>query len=118
MLGYNQLKAKGCVYEAYDALKIEDEILKALKNGLTRKQKDSLFTHIAQLCKYYLYGDFTNHDISYGKSINELTDFFKEIGAIAPNYIPLKKNDEQKYTENSAMQMETQESSFYLTLIF
>jgi len=38
MLGYIQLKGKGCVYEAYEEGQIEDAIFSALKNGYTTLQ--------------------------------------------------------------------------------
>ena len=79
MLGYHQLNHKGCIYETNEKDKIESKILEALDKGFTDTQKENFKKHIAQLCKYYLYRDFTNHDISYGKNIDDLGSWLNEV---------------------------------------
>lgn len=55
MLGYNQLKYKECIYEAYKKENIEIIIHKAINKGYTTKQNQYFIKHIAQLIKYYSY---------------------------------------------------------------
>lgn len=55
MLGYNQLKNKECIYEAYSKDNIEIMIKQAIQNGYTNKQNQYFIKHIAQLIKYYSY---------------------------------------------------------------
>ena len=72
MLGYNQIRGKGCVYEAYEKNNIEKEIEMAILNGLSRKQEQYFYKHVAQLLKYYLYEDFLNENHTYGKALENL----------------------------------------------
>ncbi|MDE5698862.1 MAG: hypothetical protein K2I96_15895, partial [Lachnospiraceae bacterium] len=55
MLGYTQLRGKGCNYEAFKKENIEPQIELALNNGFTKDQKNNFRKHIAQICKYYVY---------------------------------------------------------------
>ncbi len=72
MLGYTQLRNKGCTYEAYDEDRIEDEIKIALKDGFTNEQREAFEAHIARLTKYYLFDDFGERDIRYGKDYKSI----------------------------------------------
>lgn len=75
MLGYTQLRGKGCSYEAFRKEQIEEQIQLALKNGFTMEQKEKFKRHIAQICKYYVYEDkWFEKNISYGKSMRECAD--------------------------------------------
>ncbi len=65
MLGYNQLRGKECAYEAYTLEEIEETIVNALENGFTTFQKNSFYTHIAQLLKYYYYDDTSLKDCKF-----------------------------------------------------
>lgn len=69
MLGYNQLREKGCCYEAYSLECIEEKLVEALKKGMTETQKRCFTTHIAQLLKYYLYDDFCEREFRYGREM-------------------------------------------------
>ena len=55
MLGYNQIRGKGCTYESYRKDDIEPTLEDAIKMGFTSEQEKNFRTHIAQLCKYYLF---------------------------------------------------------------
>lgn len=79
MLGYMQLKGKGCTYEAFDKKSIEGVIKLALKEGFKKEQEKAFIKHIAQLNKYYLFNDFcVERELYYGRSIEECTQFFIE----------------------------------------
>lgn len=57
MLGYTQLRGKGCTYEAFNKNEIENIIKLAIENGYTEEQKEAFRKHTAQLLKYYLFDD-------------------------------------------------------------
>lgn len=67
MLGYIQLRDKGCTYQAFTEAAIEPELKAALRNGFTREQREAFQRHIAQLVKYYLYDDYCDRQLRYGK---------------------------------------------------
>ena len=69
MLGYMQLKNKGCTYEAFSLDAIEDKIHLALKKGYTGKQKYFFTKHVAQLLRYYLFDDMCERKVRFGKDI-------------------------------------------------
>lgn len=80
MLGYNQLRGKGCTYEAYNLNDIEKTINEALESGFTAEQKMEFIKHIAQLNKYYLFDDFLiNKSFVYSKDKNECGKYFNKI---------------------------------------
>ncbi len=79
MLGYNQIRGKGCAYEAYDFDSIEPTIQEALKYGFTDEQKENFTIHLAQLFKYYLYDDLQPRDIRYGKTVPDGFDGFYDL---------------------------------------
>ncbi len=58
MLGYIQLRDKGCTYQAFEEKDIEKELIAAVENGFTAKQREAFQKHIAQLVKYYLYDNY------------------------------------------------------------
>ena len=77
MLGYMQLKGKGCTYEAFQKEDIEFVIKQALKDGFTKEQEEAFIKHIAQLNKYYIFNDpFVERDIYYGRDLDQCTKFF------------------------------------------
>ena len=78
MLGYTQLKNKGCTYEAFTKEDIEPTILKALVNGFTANQEEAFEKHVAQVVKYYVYDDLTKKPLTYGKSIDDSAMFLKK----------------------------------------
>lgn len=67
MLGYIQLRDKGCTYQAFAEAAIEPELKAALRNGFTLEQREAFQRHIAQLVKYYLYDDYCDRPLRYGK---------------------------------------------------
>jgi CDP-glycerol glycerophosphotransferase (TagB/SpsB family) len=74
MLGYTQLKDKGCTYQAFSLSLIEDEIKNALQHGFSLNQKQAFTKHIAQMLKYCSYDDYSDRPIRYGRKIEELMD--------------------------------------------
>lgn len=79
MLGYNQLRGKECTYEAFQIDMIEKAINDAINCGYTDMQEKSFIKHIAQLNKYYLYGNFTEQRLmNYGKNEEELFKYIRE----------------------------------------
>ncbi|MCL2607819.1 MAG: hypothetical protein FWD92_04630 [Methanomassiliicoccaceae archaeon] len=71
MLGYTQLKNKGCTYEAFTENEIETAIKNAIQYGQTEEMKENFRKHVAQLLKYYLFDDLTKREKRYGRSIDE-----------------------------------------------
>lgn len=74
MLGYNQLKGKGCTYEAFEYDAIEINLKNAIRYGFTEQQKSAFNKHVAQLLKYYLFDDMVKKDIKIGRNMD---DFLK-----------------------------------------
>ena len=69
MLGYTQLKGKGCTYEAFSRRIIEKKLKYAMRHGYTQKQKKLFLRHTAQLLKYYLYDDGVEKKLKIGREI-------------------------------------------------
>lgn len=53
MMGYTQLKEKGCTYEAFAEKAVEGEIESALCMGYTEEKKRNFIYHIVQISKFY-----------------------------------------------------------------
>ena len=68
MLGYNQIKGKGCTYEAFREEESENAIKEALEKGFTQKQQEAFLVHMAQILKYYLYDDLQERELRFGRS--------------------------------------------------
>lgn len=79
MLGFNQMKGKGCSYEAFEEKKIESAICDALKNGFTGEQREAFLLHIAQVLKYYVYDDLTEREIRFGRDVPDSIEEFYEL---------------------------------------
>ena len=75
LLGYNEMRGKGCVYEAYDREEIEGTIKQAMQHGFTDAMKQNFVRYIALMNKYYLYDDDRPRDLRYGKRIEQ---FFED----------------------------------------
>lgn len=73
MLGYNQLKDKGVVYQPDDIDDIESCIIEALSVSFNETKEDALRKHIAQLNKYYLFDDNSMRPLRYGQSYEAMT---------------------------------------------
>ncbi|MDD6194955.1 MAG: hypothetical protein PUB19_08660 [Lachnospiraceae bacterium] len=69
MLGYNQLRNKGCIYQPETKADIENELSKAIECGYTESQRTAFRKHIAQMCTYYLFDDNTDRELRYGQSV-------------------------------------------------
>lgn len=78
MLGYTQLRGKGCAYEAYKSELIESNIKKALEEGFTDRKQQAFIRHIAQTVKYYLYDDLNEREMRFGRKIDECSDYIRK----------------------------------------
>lgn len=79
MLGYNQIRNKGCVYDAYVHHEIESTIKEAIEKGFTKEKEQAFRKHIAQMCKYYLYDDGADRDLRYGQSVEKMAEYIKKV---------------------------------------
>jgi hypothetical protein len=79
MLGYTQLKNKGCNYEVFEKEKVEDAITSAIEIGYSCDQKEAFYNHIAQHLKSTLYDNLSHSDYPYGQDILAAADFIKEV---------------------------------------
>lgn len=77
LMGFIQLKEKGCAYEAYKKEDLESVIKDALENGYTTTQKNSFIKHTAQLLKYDLYNDLNVKAFPYGRTIEDAYIYLK-----------------------------------------
>ncbi|MEY8283636.1 hypothetical protein AALA13_07390 [Lachnospiraceae bacterium 50-23] len=116
MLGYHQLCGKGCAYEAYERSDIEDTIKKALNKGFTVEMQKSFQVHMAQLCRYYLYTDFIDGRVTFGKSEKYLIKYLKNI--IATQSLDAEYDVREEWDINGIQSKEqkTFVSEFYLNL--
>lgn len=55
MLGYTQLKGKGCTYEAFEKCEIEEQLINAIKNKNNIEFRHNFVKHVVQLEKYYFH---------------------------------------------------------------
>lgn len=72
MLGYNQLRGSGAVYQAIDQNDIKTQIENAIEYGYTDEKKNAFIEHVARLNKYYLYDDMSTRKVQYGQSMDNL----------------------------------------------
>lgn len=91
MLGYTQLRGKGCAYEAYVKDEIEETLIKAVENGYTEEQKKAFVRHVAQVNKYYLYDDLNSRDVRFGRSITECANYIRELAIVNAEKREVKK---------------------------
>ena len=93
MLGYNQLRGKGCAYEAFSAEEVEKQIADAVKYGRTHNQVEAFSVHTAQLLKYYLFRDFgLDGEECYGRDENVLIEYLENVFRSGKRYC-LLNND-------------------------
>ena len=74
MLGYTQLRGKGCTYEAFAREDVEAKINAALKRGLADMQRENFTKHIAQLLKYYLYDNGGSQGMHFGMDLERIRE--------------------------------------------
>lgn len=79
MLGYNQLKSKGCTYECFSRTALSGTLQKAVTQGFTDEQRRSFIKHTAQLNKYYLFDDKSNKNGQWGRNLQETSDYIRSI---------------------------------------
>lgn len=82
MLGYTQLKGKGCCYEAYTQEEIELQVKTALKYGYTKKQEQAFAAYVARSLKYYLFDDLNEKTPRFGRDIKECGKYICKIAGI------------------------------------
>jgi len=69
MLGFTQLRGKKCTYEAFKKVNIELCIRRALKYGLTKRQKSNFIKHCSQMLNFCLYDDLSDKEVKIGLNI-------------------------------------------------
>jgi hypothetical protein len=77
MLGYIHLRGQGCTYEAFDRNLIEAVIKNALEKGFTEDQRRSFIKHVARLNKYYLFDEYRQGDLHFGKPSEEVVKYLQ-----------------------------------------
>ena len=77
MLGYNQLRGKGCTYECFEKSKLEEVLVNAVSKGYTKEMRKAFIKHVAQLNKYYLFDDLRNNGGRWGQSPNAALELLK-----------------------------------------
>ncbi len=80
MLGYNQLRSKGCTYDAFRPEDVEKALTAAVEQGYTAEQRAAFIRHVAQMSKYYLYQDGEKRDGPvYGRPLDQLALEFRPV---------------------------------------
>lgn len=69
MLGYTQLRGKGCTYEAFGRRVIEGTIKSAVKKENFSEHLKNFRRHVACILKYYLYDDMTQRSLRFGRKL-------------------------------------------------
>lgn len=77
MLGYTQLKNKGCTYQIWDYVKQREDlkvglnkcVIDALQRKYTIIQKRKFMRHVIYMLNEYLFDDLSERDIRYGKKL-------------------------------------------------
>ena len=86
MLGYNQLKKKGCVYQVESRKDMERYLQEALERGASPLMQKAFLAHAASLLKFYLYDDMTDRALRFGQSVEDATEalryFLKQGGKV------------------------------------
>ena len=79
MLGYNQIRGKGCTYEAFRKEEIESVMKEALEKGFTQEQQEAFLLHMTQILKYYLYDDMQERELRFGRAEPHSIEEFYEL---------------------------------------
>ncbi len=78
MLGYTQLRGKGCTYEAFSLRDVETALEKAVEDGFTSDQQVKFRKHTAQMLKYNLFDDLTDKGRKFGQSMERAVHFLED----------------------------------------
>ncbi|MDL2302692.1 hypothetical protein LJC58_10150, partial [Lachnospiraceae bacterium OttesenSCG-928-D06] len=73
MLGYNQLRGKGCTYEAFNKELIEETIITAIDSGYQLLQKQNFILHCTELLETTLYDDMTKKKVKIGRNLSHFS---------------------------------------------
>ena len=77
LLGRNQLSGKGCLYEIQYKYSCESVIREAIRERLTKEQKNNFRIHCAQLIRYYLFS-FDSDRFALGRSLREAATYLRD----------------------------------------
>ncbi len=103
MVGYTQLKGKGCTYEAFKKEELEKTICDAVKKGYTVEQKFAFYKHCAQMNKFYQYDDLTSKKGTWGRSVQDCAEFISNVVRTESSKINFKRKDYMKVAIVSSM---------------
>ena len=70
-LGITTLLGKGCSYTVSEKGMLEEQILLALKNGMTEKQTENFNRLLQILLQRYLWDDMSERSIRYGLTVEQ-----------------------------------------------
>lgn len=69
-IGFTTLTGKGCCYEARIKEQIEDNLVRAMEQGMTRQQRENFDRHLSVLLDYYLWDDLSERELRYGQTFD------------------------------------------------
>jgi len=78
MLGFNQLRGKGCTNQPGALDEVADAIGAAIHDGFTEKQATRWRKHVAQICRYYLFAMDDEVAEIIGRNVEDTADFLIE----------------------------------------
>lgn len=65
-IGFTTLTGKECCYEAKTKEQIEDNLVRAIEQGVTRRQRENFDRHLSMLLNHYLWDDLSEREVRYG----------------------------------------------------
>lgn len=77
MLGYTQLRGKGCTYEAFDGGSVEAALDAALRDGLTEEMRSRFLEHVSHIQSSYLYEDGTG--LGAGQGVRRMSNALRRM---------------------------------------
>lgn len=69
-IGFTTLTGKGCCYEARIKEQIEDNLKRAMEQGMMRRQRENFDKHLSMLLDYYLWDDLSERELRYGQTFD------------------------------------------------
>ncbi len=78
MLGRNQLRGKGCVYQPESLEKVGETIILALKQGFTKEMRKKWRQHVTQLTIHYVFSMDSDVEAIIGRGLESSSDYIIE----------------------------------------
>lgn len=69
-LGITGLRGKGCTYGVFEKKDLEEQVMLALKDGMTEKQTENFDRLLQILLQKYLWDDMSERSLRYGQTID------------------------------------------------